>query len=150
MATRTPHGKIRIMEVLVDTNVILDVLDPNRKIDKAALKASQGIWQAADKGLIIAYISASSATDLFYIIGRSVGAQIARQSVRACLHVLKVGTVDRAILEAADQLPGSDFEDNVQIACALAEGLDTIVTRDQKFFRGLVPLLAPEQLLKQI
>jgi hypothetical protein len=37
--------------------------------------------------------------------------------------------VDRAALERAQHLSGSDFEDNVQIACAEAGALEAIVTR---------------------
>ena len=41
----------------------------------------------------------------------------------------------RAVLEAAVALPGPDFEDNVQIACAKFADLDIIVTRNVADFR---------------
>lgn len=47
----------------------------------------------------------------------------------------------RAALERAQALSGSDFEDNVQIACAELNGLDAIVTRNPADSEGaLVPV----------
>jgi hypothetical protein len=48
-------------------------------------------------------------------------------------------------------LPGNDFEDNVQIACAVIAGLDAIVTRDPKGFAGSpVLVLTPAELLARL
>jgi len=48
----------------------------------------------------------------------------------------------------ATTLPGSDFEDNLQIACAVEARLDAIVTRNPKDFAGSpVPVLTPAELL---
>lgn len=52
--------------------------------------------------------------------------------------------VDDALLRLARALPGNDFEDNVQIACAQASGLDLIVTRDAAgFTQAGLPVIAP-------
>ncbi len=136
--------------VLLDTNVILDIFITNRRSSKAALRDSKRVWQAVEKGTIAGFISASSLTDIFYLVSRNAGIEVARQAVRACLKTLQICTVDRSILEKADSLAGSDFEDNVQISCSLRYGLDAIITRDKKFHKGIVPVLSPEQLLKQI
>jgi hypothetical protein len=56
--------------------------------------------------------------------------------------------VDRTALEMATALPGSDFEDNLHIACAAEARLDAIVTRNPKDFAGSpVPVLTPAELL---
>ena len=48
-------------------------------------------------------------------------------------------------------MPGSDFEDNLQTACAMEAGLDAIVTRDLKGFIGsTVAPMTPADLLAQI
>jgi predicted nucleic acid-binding protein len=52
------------------------------------------------------------------------------------------------VLEIATTLPGSDFEDNLQIACAVEAKLDAIVTRNPKDFADSpVPVLTPTELL---
>jgi hypothetical protein len=44
-----------------------------------------------------------------------------------------------------------NFEDNLQVACAVLTRLDAIVTRDPRGFAGSpVPVLAPARLLAQI
>jgi predicted nucleic acid-binding protein len=59
--------------------------------------------------------------------------------------------VDRVALEAAHAMTGSDFEDNLQIACAVQAGADAIVTRDAQGFRGApLPVLAPADLMAQV
>jgi hypothetical protein len=51
----------------------------------------------------------------------------------------------------ARTLSGNDFEDNLQIACAILAGLDVIVTRDTKGFgEAPIPVLKPQDLLAQI
>jgi hypothetical protein len=48
-------------------------------------------------------------------------------------------------------MAGSDLEDNVSLACALAAGLDAIVTRDPKSFASSpIPVLSPAELLAQL
>lgn len=48
-------------------------------------------------------------------------------------------------------LSGADFEDNIQISCAIAANLDVIVSRDP---RGLanarIPVLNPEEMLLRL
>ncbi len=138
------------LKILMDTNIVLDVFLPSRNVSAIELQNSNDVWQASDKRKIIAYISASSLTDIFYIADSRANNALARQVVHTCLKSLRICTVDYATLDHADQLPGSDFEDNVQIACALRYGLDAIITRDRKFHSGIVPLLTPTELLKQI
>ena len=56
--------------------------------------------------------------------------------------------VDRTALEMATTLPGSDFEDNLQIAYAVEAGLDAIVTRNAKDFVGSpIRILTPAEFL---
>jgi hypothetical protein len=45
-------------------------------------------------------------------------------------------------------LPGNDFEDNVQIACAMIARLDAIVTRNPgDFAHTSIPVLTPPALV---
>ncbi len=135
------------MRVLLDTNVILDLLlerDPWRV-------EAEAIAQAGADGWLQAHASASSITDIFYISRRLVGAERARRVVRACLDTLQIVGVTRELLDAADRRPGSDYEDNLQIECALAAGLDAIITRDPRGFAGSpVTTLTPTELIARL
>lgn len=60
-------------------------------------------------------------------------------------------TVDDTLLRAALALPGSDFEDNVQIACAQAANLDLIVTRDANgFAQAGIPAIEPQDITRYL
>jgi predicted nucleic acid-binding protein len=135
------------MRVLLDTNVVLDVLlSRNRWLDDA-----KAIWQAADEGRITGYLTATTMTDIFYVARRLGDILQAKQSVQVCLDAFEIVTVDRSVLERAQQLSGSDFEDNVQIACAESIGLEAIVTRDTDGFAGsTVPVWSPPECRKRL
>src|SRR6185312_13311080 len=120
----------RVLRVLLDTNVVLDWLLDRKPWSDDALP----LWQARDTGRLITYISASALTDIFYIARRQIGTAAALASVDQSL-ALEVAQVDKVALLRARTLPGNDFEDNVAIACAEAERLDFIITRNIDDFR---------------
>jgi predicted nucleic acid-binding protein len=135
------------MLILLDTDVILDVLLAREPwLDEAA-----ALWRAHEEGRIRASIAATTVTNIFYIVRRSAGLERARAAVRICLDTFEVIPVDRPALEAAATMSGGDFEDNVQIACALHAGLDLIVTRNiPDFVGGPVAALTPTQALTRL
>lgn len=133
--------------VLFDTNVVLDAL-LNRSpwvTDAAAC------WQASDDGKIMGCLTASALTDIFYIARKQKGLDAAHNAVRVCLDAFAICVVDRLSLEQAVDLPGGDFEDNLQIACATLAGLDAILTRDKVgFATTAIPILSPADLIAQL
>ncbi len=134
------------MRVLFDTNVVLDVL-PSRD---PWVAQSSAAWQANDEGRIVGYITACTIADIFYIARRLTTLKTARATVRICLDAFEVCAVDLQALEQAEALPGSDFEDNLQIACASIAGL-AILTRDKSGFQiAAMPVLTPAELLTQL
>jgi predicted nucleic acid-binding protein len=135
------------MRVLLDTNVLLDVL---LKRDPWVTQSS-AVWQAHDEGQIVGHVMACAIADIFYIARRLTALETARTAVHICLEAFGICAVDHQTLEQARALPGSDFEDNLQIACASLAGLDAIVTRDEKGFKAAeMPVLTPAELLTRL
>jgi predicted nucleic acid-binding protein len=136
-----------MMQVLFDTNVVLDALlkRPPWETNAAAC------WKASDDGRIMGCLTASTLTDIFYISHKLKGIDVARKAVRICLDAFAICIVDRQALELAIDLPTDDFEDNLQIVCAILAGLDAIVTRDKDGFQGsTIAVLTPTELLAQL
>lgn len=132
----------RKLRVLIDTNVVLDQLLRREPWYTDA----QAFWQARDARQIVTYLPASVLTDIFYISRRQVGITEAHTAVGRCLSQFGIIAVNRALLTAAAAMPGSDFEDNVQIACAQHAALDLIVTRDPDGFRDApMPAVEPAE-----
>jgi predicted nucleic acid-binding protein len=119
------------VRLLFDTSVTLDALlerDPYAQ-------DMQPLWQKAAAAEVSAFVSATTLTDVYYVSRKTLGKEGALRAVGVCLGIFEICDVDRSILEYAYTLPGSDFEDNVQIACAVHLGLNGIVTRDKKGFK---------------
>jgi predicted nucleic acid-binding protein len=136
--------EIRMTRALFDTNVILDVL-----LDRHPWSAdAKVLWQAHLNNQFAAHVTATSLTDIFYISRRHAGRDRAWLTIQACLDQLHVISVGFNELQVAATLGGSDFEDNLQIACAMAAQLDVIVTRDSSgFATSSIPVFTPQQML---
>jgi len=133
------------MRVLIDTNVVLEALLKREPWANAA----KLLWEANDDGRITAYLTASTLTDIFYIARKGSGNDVARDAVKLCLEAFEICVVDRTALEEALALTGTDFEDNLQIACATLSNVEAIVTRNQSdFTNSEIQVLTPDELLK--
>ena len=118
-------------KILVDLNVILDVLLDREPFAKEA----EWLWALAETGSIKAYISGTSATNLYYILRKTLNAKKTKEILQAVLKIFKVAAVNQTVITNAAQLPYRDFEDAVQEASARYEKLDCIVTRNKKDFK---------------
>lgn len=135
------------MKVLIDANVVLDVL-----LNRAPwVTESQEVWNANHRRQIQGYLVATAVTNLFYIARKLVGHPLALRGVVDCLAAFEIVPVDKTMLTEAAALPGSDFEDNVLIRCAVAAQIDMIVTRNlTDFVHSPIPAISPGDLLNQI
>lgn len=132
------------LRALVDTNVVLDLLLQR----EPWLTQARPMWEARDRGHLLAHLCASVLTDIFYICRKQVGIERAKQAIEVCLTGFIILPVDRALLEQAHALPGNDFEDNVQIVCAQTSALDLIVTRNLPDFRSAsIPTTDPDAIV---
>jgi predicted nucleic acid-binding protein len=132
---------------LLDTNILLDVL-----LDREPwVKEAAELWRACDQGRLRGFVSAVSLTNVFDIGRKLRGKERAHEAVGHCLKAVAVAAVDGHTLGAAWRMLGSDFEDNVQVACASASGIDFIVTRDPDGFRNSpVVVMTPQEMLARL
>ena len=135
------------MNVLLDLNVVLDFL-----LRRAPwCIEAHAIWNAHHSGQITASISAAALPTVFYVVRRAEGWDAAHVAINDCVKTLEVLGVDTSIVLAAQSLPGRDFEDNLQAACAIEHGCEVLVTRDKSGFQNLsITVLTPAELLAQI
>lgn len=136
------------MRILIDTNIVLNYLLEREPFFQDA----ENLFQAVSKGQVMAYVTATTLTDIFYIARKHTQSlEKARQAVLAALTAMQVCPVDRGVLENALNSNIPDFEDAVQMFGAVAQKLDAIVTRDSKDFLGSpIPVLSVQELLLQV
>ncbi|MBE9051542.1 PIN domain-containing protein [Nostocales cyanobacterium LEGE 11386] len=134
------------MQVLIDTNVVLDFLLEREPFVEDAVK----IFTKIDAGVIEGFITATTITNIYYIIRKAAGALVAQDAISQILTDLHICAVDRNVLELAISLNLRDFEDAVQCACAMVSMLDAIITRDISGFVGVeIPGMLPGELISR-
>ena len=130
-------------QYLLDMGVILDLL--LNRVPWATDAAV--IWDAHRQGQLHALAASFSLPTIFYIVRKQANLSAAQLAVHACLTTLDIVPLHQTTLLAAQSLPGSDFEDNLQIASAIEARVDAIVTRDpQGFAQSPIPTITPADL----
>ncbi|MEM9090394.1 MAG: PIN domain-containing protein [Cyanobacteria bacterium P01_F01_bin.53] len=135
------------MKILIDTNIVLDLLLEREPFVEDALS----LFAQIERGKLEGYIAATTVTNIFYIIRKSEGREVAMAAINRIMAGLQFCEVNRQTVEAALNLGLTDFEDSIQLACATLNQLDGLVTRDLKDFIGSnLPVYSPTELLNQL
>ncbi|WP_157943197.1 PIN domain-containing protein [Nostoc sp. CENA543] len=95
--------------VLFDSDVLLDVLAQRQPFVVVSAQALNMVTQPQVQG----YISGHAVTNIFYILRRQVGSEVARELLSRLLQRLQVANVTDAVIRAALQSCIVDFEDAV-------------------------------------
>ena len=116
------------MNVLVDTNVVLDVLLKRSPFYQDSFK----IFQLADQEVIKGCLSASSITDIFYLLrkDRNNSGEV-YQIMEELTDLFSVVQVSETTIDNALSLCWKDFEDAVQYSAAKENGITHIITRNK-------------------
>jgi predicted nucleic acid-binding protein len=136
------------MKVLFDTCVIIDYLQGREPFFDDALN----LMISAAENDISGYMTASSLTDIYYIIHRHTRSTIQSRHYLSQLTQLisMLDTTAEDCIRALHSAPG-DFEDCVMMETARRCGMDHIVTRNiNDYVRSAVPVISPSELLMLI
>ena len=132
------------MQVLLDNDVVLDFLTARQPFFTEA----EQIFRHLDNGKIDCFVSAITPINVFYIVRKLSGKDVALQSVKDLLNAVQVCQTNFQILQNATFSPITDYEDAVQHESALAENLDAIVTRNKKdFTNSTIKVYSPQEFL---
>ncbi|WP_299402097.1 PIN domain-containing protein [Acaryochloris sp. IP29b_bin.148] len=135
------------MKVLIDTNVVLDLLLERDPFVETAI----ALFEQIELGNLAGYIAATTITNIFYIIRKTEGREVAINAVNRLLIGLQFCAVDRQTVKTALSLGLKDFEDSIQLACAVLNQLDGIVTRDPKdFIDSKLLIYSPTEILNRL
>lgn len=130
------------MRVLIDTNVLLDVLEGRSPF----LGPSTAVWALAEDKQFEGVVSSISFATLFYLGCRRFGWSMAMAGIQKVHQVFEVAGVDGNVITEAINSGLPDFEDAIQAFSGLHAGATHVVTRDMKgFSNGPLPVLTPDQ-----
>jgi predicted nucleic acid-binding protein len=135
------------VKVLLDTNIIVDVALEREPFSTD----SDRVLSFVEQGQVEGYISASTFSDLYYIIRRGKGRDWTLAFLMQLGTLCQVATVDQSVISMALNANFKDFEDGIQYSTAAINQLDAIITRNQKDFPVTTPrILTPNQLIQEI
>ena len=135
------------MRVLVETDVILDILQKREPFFTDSYRALRRALENDAECLI----SASAATDIFYVLRKSLGsAQQAKEHIDQLAQVVSFADEQGMDIHTALMRAMPDFEDAVVDAVAERSGASYILTRNIKDFTGsVVPAILPADFLNK-
>ncbi|MEG4502441.1 PIN domain-containing protein [Microcoleus sp. F6_B4] len=135
------------MKILIDTNIIVDVA-----LEREPFYAeSDRILTFVEEAQIKGYISASSFSDLYYIIRRDRGRDWTLDFLRQLATFCQVATVDNSVISMTLTCNFKDFEDAIQYSTAAINLIDAIVTRNPRDFPVTTPrIVTPIQLIQEL
>ncbi len=133
------------MKILVDTNIIIDALTGREPFRETA----EQIFMLAANQIEDMYITASSATDIYYLIRKHLHDTDRAKNIMSKLyelfHILDVtsGDCQEALSSGVE-----DYEDAVVAGCANRNRMDYIVTRNiRDYEHSKVKGILPDELL---
>ena len=133
------------MRILIDTNVILDILQKREPFFADSYRALRKALESDAECLL----SASAATDIFYMLRKALGsAQQAKEQIEKLAQLVSFADVQGMDIHTALMREMPDFEDAVVDAVAERNGASYILTRNIKDFAGsVVPAILPVDFL---
>lgn len=136
------------MKILVDTNIIIDALTGREPFKDVA----EQIFILAANQIADMHITASSATDIYYLVRKyfhsTEQAKLIISKLYELFYILDVTSGDciDALLNGM-----KDYEDAVVSCCAYRNQMQYIVTRNLKDYeQSKVPAILPDDFIKLI
>lgn len=115
------------MKILIDTNIILDLIQSREPFSENASKIINSCVKKENEG----YISSHSLSDIFFILRKDKTVEERKALILNLCSFFTVILEDKNFYTAVCQNNDwNDLEDGLQMKCADSEKLDYIVTRD--------------------
>jgi len=136
------------MRVLIDTNIVLDILEKRDPF----YEASNHVLSLCASKKINGYIAVHSISNIFYILRKHFSIGNRRRLLLGILDFLQIANVDHEnVRHALERNDFTDFEDCLQDECAVQNNADYIITRNiDDFSNSSIPAITPSDFLEKI
>ena len=136
------------MIVLVDTNVIVDVLLKR----EAFMKEAQIIITKCADREITGYLAAHSIPNLFYILRKAYSKEERRVFIKNLCDIFHISDLNaEKIISAVQNDKFADFEDCLQVECAVEVMADYIITRNTDDYKNSrIKAVEPKEFIELI
>ena len=131
------YWKSMATNVFLDTNIIMDMFDEDRKTYQSSLAL---VKELLSTGATL-YVNSDTLTTAFYLLRNQKKAtfQESLYAIKETTHIcelvsIELGDVNKALVLCEDnETLCNDYEDTMQYVCAKKIGADLIVTNDKGF-----------------
>lgn len=131
-------------KLLIDTNILLDFVIPDRPEADEAVQLLCSVFRNEHEGIV----AAPSLKDFYYISHRYLSEQESRDWVRVFIRAFEIEDLDAEICSIALESDEPDYEDGCIRAIAERAQVDFIITRDETAFaRSWVKSYSAKQFL---
>lgn len=142
------------MNVLIDTNVILDAMTAREPFREAA----QALFLMAADNVFTGFITAGSAAGIYYLVhkygrveGRAFSAAECREKMRGLYELFQPLDVNAADCMTALELDMPDYEDAIMAAVAQRHKMEYIVTHNlADFARSPIEAIPPDRFVETL
>lgn len=135
------------MNVLIDTNVVLDALLCRKPYEQYAGR----IMALSEKGKLQGFVSASAVTDIFYVLKKRLNKSDAAGLINILLQTVHIAAVSGDDIREAFGLQWDDFEDSIQYVTGRNITAKYIITRNAKdFSQSTIEALTPKDFLSRM
>lgn len=117
--------------VFIDTDIALDLLGKREPF----YDHSARLFSLSDRKEIEICISALSFSNLNYLLSRQYNSFESRRILNQFNVIVSILAVDHKIIELALSSKFKDFEDSIQYHVAIANGINTLLTRNIKGYK---------------
>ncbi len=132
-------------KILIDTNIILDIAIEKR----IECEKSKAVLERIVNMKFQGYVTASSVTDIYYVLKKSRGHQDTVDFLTALFTFLDVAGVGKDVIIRSLNSHMKDFEDAVQVECARLNSISLVVTRNKAdFINTGLEILTPDEFLE--
>ena len=136
-----------MIKILLDINIILDVLQQR----KPHYENSAKIVSLCADHVVDGYVSVISFGTIHYVLSRFLGRHKSLTYLKKIRAVTMVAGIDAEVIDLALASAFPDFEDAIQYYSAIKNGIDYIITRNEKdFLHAKLPVMRPEEYLAML
>jgi len=141
------------MKLFLDANILVDIVDNSRVFSEEGAVLFEMFIEFSDDYEL--YTSCDLLTTVYYLTKKPLGKVKALEQIKIFNQTIRVIEFsNNEVAEAIELMERNekytDLEDTIQYVMARKEKCDYIITNDQKFASGDVPVLSSEEALIQL
>jgi predicted nucleic acid-binding protein len=103
---------------------------------------------ALKRNKIRRYTSTVVVANIYYLLSRMKNRQFALEKIRKLRELVSIAPLTEGMIDAAVASPHKDFEDSIQLHCAVTNGIKVLITRNAGDYpKGRIRLADPGQYL---